>query len=341
MRAALFYGPNQPLAIKEVSDPVPGPDEILVRVAACGLCHTDLHYIDHHVPTFKKPPVILGHEASGIVDRVGERVTNFRAGDRVLLPAVLTCDQCRMCARGRSNICENMRMFGNHIDGAFAERVVAPARQAFLLPSEIPLEEACIIGDAVTTAYHAVVDRGQVSASDRVAVFGCGGVGINVVQIAAAVGAHVIAVDAVESKLDLAAKLGARETLLASPGRAIAKEIRKAGGVDTAFECIGNPAVIREAHESIRRGGRLCIVGYSEKPAELAVSKIMFNEQDVIGSLGCPPSKFPEVINLVKEGKIRIRPLISDRFTLTHINAGLDTLRRGSGVRNIVYMEPS
>jgi 6-hydroxycyclohex-1-ene-1-carbonyl-CoA dehydrogenase len=341
MRAALFYGPNQPLAITEVTDPVPTSDEILVRVAACGLCHTDLHYIDHNVPTFKKPPVILGHEASGVVERVGERVTGLKPGDRVLLPAVLTCDSCRMCARGRSNICENMRMYGNHIDGAFAECVTAPARQAFKLPPEIPLEEACIIGDAVTTAYHAVVDRGQIQPGDRVAVFGCGGVGINVVQIAAAFGGHVIAVDAVESKLELARSLGARETILAGAGRAVAKEIRKSGGVDTAFECIGNPAVIREAHDSIRRGGRLCVVGYCEKPVELAVSKIMFNEQDVVGSLGCPPSKFPEVIHLVKEGKIKIKPLISERFTLTHINAGLDKLRRGVGIRNIVYMETS
>ncbi|MFA0751378.1 MAG: hypothetical protein SLRJCFUN_001781, partial [Candidatus Fervidibacter sp.] len=174
MKAAVFYGPYQPLRVEDVPTPTPGPGEVLVRVAACGVCHTDLHYIDHGTPTFKKPPLILGHEVSGTVAQVGPDVETFRPGDRVLLPTVLPCRACRMCHMGRENICENMRMFGNHIDGGFAEYVVAPAQDLFPLPESIPLEEGAIIADALTTPFHAVVYRGQVRPRDRVAVIGCG-----------------------------------------------------------------------------------------------------------------------------------------------------------------------
>ena len=189
MKAAVFHGPNQPLMIEDVPTPTPGAGEIRVKVAGCGVCHTDLHYIDHGVPTFKKPPLILGHEPSGIVDALGEGVTNFKEGDRVLLPAVLTCGVCPNCRMGRENICDNMVMFGNNIDGAYAEYVIAPAKDSFHLPEEIPLEEGSIIADAISTPYHAVVNRGEVKAGYNVVVYGCGGVGINAVQVAAAVGA--------------------------------------------------------------------------------------------------------------------------------------------------------
>ena len=189
MKAALFHGSGKPLEVTEVPTPQPGPGQILVKVAACGVCHTDLHYLDHAVPTFKAPPMILGHEPSGTVAGLGAGVKNFKEGDRILLPAVLTCGTCFQCRSGRENICDNMVMFGNHVDGAYAEYVLAPAKDAFALPTEIPLEEGSIIADAVSTPFHAVVNRGQVKAGDNVVVFGCGGVGINAIQIAAAVGA--------------------------------------------------------------------------------------------------------------------------------------------------------
>ena len=134
MRAAVFHGPNQPLAIEEVPTPTPGPGQILVKVAACGVCHTDLHYLDHGVPTAKKPPLILGHEAAGTVAALGPDVKAFAEGDRVLLPAVLTCGTCFFCRTGRENICQSMVMFGNNIDGAYAEFVLAPAKDAFRMP---------------------------------------------------------------------------------------------------------------------------------------------------------------------------------------------------------------
>ncbi|HEX6384629.1 MAG TPA: alcohol dehydrogenase catalytic domain-containing protein, partial [Anaerolineae bacterium] len=145
MKAAVFYAANEPLRVEEVPTPLPGPGEVLVKVAACGLCHTDLHYIDHGVPTFKKPPLILGHEVSGTVAGLGENVTHWKEGDRVLLPAVYGCGQCHYCRTGRENICAHMVMFGNNVDGGYAEYIVAPAKDVIALPEEIPLIEGAII----------------------------------------------------------------------------------------------------------------------------------------------------------------------------------------------------
>jgi 6-hydroxycyclohex-1-ene-1-carbonyl-CoA dehydrogenase len=338
MRAAVFEGPGRPLVLTEVPTPAVGPDEILVRVAACGICHTDLHYIDHNVPTFKAPPLILGHETSGTVAAVGAEVEGFRPGDRVLLPAVLTCGRCAQCRRGRENICERMVMFGNHVDGAFAEFVAAPAKDVFPVPEEIPLDEAAIIADAMSTPFHAVTVRGRVRPGDWVVVYGCGGVGLNLVQIAAAACARVIAVDLVEEKLALAASLGAQETInaraLAQPSKVV-KQLTD-GGADIAFEAVGVPGTVATAFDSLRRGGRLVLVGYSQTPAELNAAKTMFFEMEIVGSLGCRPVDYPRLIALVSAGRLQLTPLISHRLPLAEINQGLDLLRQGRSVRSIV-----
>jgi len=213
MKAAVFHGPNQPLKIEEVETPKINQDEILVKIKACGVCNTDLHYIDHGVPTFKKPPMILGHEPSGVVAEVGSEVKNFKEGDLVLIPPVFSCGYCPNCRLGRENICFNMLMLGNHIDGAYAEYTKAPAKDCQHLPEDFPLEESSIIADAISTPYHAVKNRAQVKPGDSVIVFGCGGVGINVVQMAAASGGSVIAVDIVDKKLEIAKQLGAQHTI--------------------------------------------------------------------------------------------------------------------------------
>ncbi|MBM3326479.1 MAG: zinc-binding dehydrogenase [Calditrichaeota bacterium] len=332
MKAAVFNGPKQPLEIKEVPTPKPGPGEILVKVAACGVCHTDLHYIDHSVPTFKPPPMILGHEASGTVAELGAGVTKWKVGDQVLLPAVLSCGICRQCRLGRENICDDMKMFGNHIDGAYAEYVLAPAKDALTVPPGVPLVEGSIIADAVSTPFHAVVNRAQVKPGDWVAVFGCGGVGINCVQVAAAVGASVIAIDALPEKLELAKKLGAQEVINpADAGGRIDKAVKKliGDGVDVAFEAIGKPETIAAAFSTIRKGGMCVVIGYTHLPVELPASKIMFFEQGVIGSLGCRPVDYPRIIEMARIGKIKIKELVTARFPLERINDAFDLLRRG------------
>jgi propanol-preferring alcohol dehydrogenase len=340
MKAAVFHGPNQPLSIEEVPTPTPKSGEIRVKVAGCGVCHTDLHYIDHGVPTFKKPPLILGHEPSGIVDAVGDGVTNFKEGDRVLLPAVLTCGTCVNCRVGRENICDTMIMFGNNIDGAYAEYVIAPAKDSFHLPDEVPLEEGSIIADAISTPFHAVVRRGEVKPGDNIVVYGCGGVGINTVQVAAAVGASVIAIDIIPEKLEWAKKLGATATINPNNVERIDKEVRKltGGGADVAFEVIGNPVTMQAAFSTLRKGGRLVIVGYSNKSVELPASKIMYFEMEVIGSLGCRPVDYPRIIELARLGKIKVKELVTAKFPLEKINDAFDVMRRGDpkALRSIV-----
>ncbi len=338
MKAAVFYGPNQPLKIEEVPTPEPAAGQVLIKTAACGVCHTDLHYIDHGVPTFKKPPLILGHEPSGTIAGLGQDVSGFKEGDKVLAPAVLTCGNCEFCRTGRENICANMVMFGNNIDGAYAEYFLAPAKDIFHLPDEIPLHEGSIIADAISTPFHAIKNRAQVKPGDTVVVLGCGGVGINLVQMAAAVGGSVIAVDISPEKLKWAKKLGADITINPSDDEKWTKSVKKltGGGADIAIEAIGNPSTIEAAFNTLRSGGRLVVLGYTHKDISLNAGKIMFREMEIVGSLGCRPVDYPKLIELCRLGKIKVKELVTGRFPLDKINDAFDILRKGEGLRSII-----
>lgn len=338
MRAAIFRGADSPLRIEEWPTPEAGAGEVLVRVAACGLCHTDLHYIDHGTPTFKPPPLVLGHEISGTIEAVGPGVDGGRVGQNVLLPAVLACGACEACRRGRANICERSVMLGNNVDGGYAEYITAPAADAHPLPDEIPLVEAAIIADALTTPYHAVVHRGRVQPGERVVVVGCGGVGLNLVQVAAAVGARVIAVDVAPSKLEWATRLGAEATIDASKTERVDREARSltGGGADIAFEAVGCARTQEQAMNSLRTGGRLVLVGYSPEMMPLNAGRVMFRELEIVGSLGCRPVDYPRVIDLARRGRLRVRELVSHRFPLESILDAFDALRSGAVIRAVV-----
>jgi propanol-preferring alcohol dehydrogenase len=338
MKAAVFHGTGQGLKVEDIPVPQVTEDQILVKVAACGACHTDLHYIDHGVPTFKKPPIVLGHETSGIVEEVGGNVTNVKKGQRVLIPAVLTCGKCLACRQGRENICYDMKMLGNHFDGAYAEYVAVPAKDVLDLPESIPLEEASIIADAISTPYHAVKNRARVQPGDTVVVFGCGGVGINAVQLASAVGGYVIAVDINERKLEWAAQFGAAKTINASKVERVSKEVKKltGGGADIAMEVIGNPQTIEEAFECVRVGGRLCVVGYTHEKIAVVAGKIMFKELEIVGSLGCRPVDYVPLIRMVEQGKIDLKRLVTHRFSLEEIGKAFEVMKEGLSLRSIV-----
>jgi len=338
MKAAVFYGSEGGLKIEDVPVPKISDDEILVKVAACGVCHTDLHYIEHGVATFKKPPVVLGHEASGVVEEVGSSATRLAKGQRVLIPAVLTCGACRYCRMGRENICSNMKMLGNHIDGAYAEYVAVPAKDVLNLPESIPLTEACIIADAISTPYHAVKNRARVKPGDTVVVIGCGGVGINAVQLASAAGGYVIAVDVNERKLNWAMEFGAAETINASKVDRVSKEVKKrtGGGADIAMEVIGNPRTIEEAFESVRIGGRVCVVGYTHEAISVVAGKIMFKEMEIVGSLGCRPLDYVPLIRMVEQGKVELKRLVTHRFALKDLSKAFEVMKEGVSLRSIV-----
>lgn len=338
MKAAVFHGPDRPFSLEEVPTPTPGPGQVLIRVAGCGVCHTDLHYTDHGTPTFKTPPMILGHEISGVVEQVGQDVTHLGPNDRVLVAAVTSCGACEACREGRENVCAHGEMLGNHIDGGFAEYVVAPAKDTFVLPEEIPLVEGSIIADAITTPYHAVVNRGAVRPGDSVVVFGCGGVGLNVVQVAAAQGARVVAVDLSDDKLAWARKLGATHTVNPDAVERLDKELRKCtgGGADVAFEAVGKPVTQEAALGCLRTGGRAVFVGYSPDTMTLNSGRVMFRELEVVGSLGCRPVDYPRAMEMVRQKRIQLEPLVTHRFPLEEIEEAFDTLRGGTAIRVVV-----
>ncbi len=340
MRAARFVGAGKPLEVTDLPDPVPGEGEILVEIAACGICHTDLSFTDHGIPTMKEPPLVLGHEISGRVKELGPGAAGFAVGDPVLLPAVYGCGECRYCRSGRENLCKNMVFFGSSRDGGFAELVTAPAAKVLPLPAAIPLEAACVIADAVSTPYHAVKNRGRVREGDKVLVIGCGGIGINIVQCAAAAGGEVLAVDLRPSAREAARSLGAAHVLDPSGVERLDKTVKGilAGGADVAFEAIGRKDTIEAAFSCLAKGGRLCVVGYCAEKVTLAAAKIMFFEQEVVGSLGCPTAEYRPLIEEVAAGRIRVEPLVTSRVSLEEINEGFDRLRRGEGIRNIVVM---
>lgn len=338
MKALVLRAAGGPLELADLPRPEPGPGEALVRVVACGLCHTDLHYLDHGVATAKKPPLVLGHEISGVVEGHGAGTVACPVGTTVLVPALLPCGRCGYCRTGRENLCPEARMPGNHFDGGFAEYLVVPAKDLVPLPPGIDPVAGSVIADALTTPYHAVVERAAVRPGERVAVIGCGGVGINVVQFAVASGAEVVALDVSEAKLEVARTLGAQLTLNPRTQPEAAKELRRrlGDGVEVAFEVVGRPETIALGFSLLRRGGRLCLVGYSAEPTALPAHRTMFFEYTILGSLGCPVAAYPRVIELVLQGKVRLDPIVSRRLPLSRYEEALEALRSGEGFRSVL-----
>ena len=338
MRAAVFLGSGRPLTILDVPRPVPGPGDALVKVAACGFCHTDLHYLDHGVATAKAPPLILGHEISGVVEELGPGSPVRAVGDRVLVPSVIPCGSCSYCRSGRENICPRLQMPGNHFDGGFAEYLSVPSRDLVPLPSELDLPRSAVIADALTTPYHAVVHRARVRSGEWVVVVGCGGVGINAVQFAAAAGANVIAVDLRQEKREMARKLGACEMLDPAEFADLGQEVRKrsGGGADVALEVVGKPETVRLALSTLRRGGRLCVVGYSDSVVPIPLNRLMFFEYQIVGSLGCRPVDYPRVIEMVRRGTVSLDPVVSATLPLERIGEAAEDLRQAKGFRTLI-----
>ena len=338
MRAAVFHGREVGLKVQEVETPIARADEALVKVAACGVCHTDLHYLDHGVPTAKAPPLILGHEISGTVAEVGPQGDRTLIGRRVILPAVLTCGSCDPCRRGQENICSRMRMFGNHIDGGFAEYVLSSSRDLLPLPEGVPLVEGAIIADAMSTPFHAVTNRAKVRPGELVVVIGAGGVGVNAIQFAAAAGGTVVAVDLQGPRRELALGLGASYAIDPSTIKDLGKEVQRLAGAraDVALEVVGKPATFEMALRAVRPGGRVCMVGYSADNASLALNKVMFQELEIVGSLGARPVDYPRIFRLVLQGKVSLTKVVTDRFPLDGIATAFDHLRAHKGLRSVI-----
>jgi 6-hydroxycyclohex-1-ene-1-carbonyl-CoA dehydrogenase len=311
----------------------PGADEVVVEIAGCGVCHTDLGYLYDGVRTNRPLPLALGHEISGRVVAAGAGAEDW-IGRAVIIPAVLPCGECDACKRGRPNICRKQKMPGNDIDGGFATHIVVPARglcrvdEERLAKAGLTLADVSVVADAVTTPYQAV-KRAEVQPGSVAIVIGVGGVGGYAAQIARAFGATVIAIDVDDAKLALIAQYGAALTLNArgldqKNLKAKITEFCKAENLPltewTIFECSGTAAGQTTAFGLLTFGATLCVVGFTMDKLEVRLSNLMAFDARAIGNWGCPPELYPGALDLVLDGKIELGAFVEQR-PLADINA--------------------
>lgn len=357
------YAESRPLEVVELDLDPPGPGELLVDVRAAGLCHSDLSVIDGSRP--RVMPMVLGHEAAGVVLEVGLEVTDFEPGDHVVLAFVPSCGHCGPCRDGRAALCEpgaaanaagtllcGEKRFHdtegdlNHHLGvsAFTERIVVSENSATKVDPELPFELAALFGCAVLTGVGAVVNSAGVRPGDSVAVFGLGGVGLAALLGARAAGATtIVAVDVIEDKLDLARELGATAAVRA--GDDAVAEVREAtgGGAGHAIETVGSERVLADAYAATRRGGTTVTVGLPHPDRMLAIQAVSLvaEERTLRGSyLGsCVPTRdIPRFIELHRAGRLPVERLLSGRLALEDLNAGFDRLAAGEAVRQVVEL---
>jgi len=363
-RAAVQYGYGEPLVIQTVDIDPPAPGEVLVRMVATGVCHSDLHALSgvHRYPL----PCVLGHEGAGVVEEVGDGVTNVVPGDHVMLSWLPYCGKCRMCTTGRPALCEDVAWAeaGTMPDGTvriscegvpihhftgqsfFSEMSVVPAQTAIPVDKSLSLVELSILGCAVMTGFGAVVNTARVRAGQTVAVVGCGGVGLNVVQSAALAGARsIIAVDAAEAALDMARQMGATHTVHATAGVDVVTAVAEAsgGGADHVFEVVGSPRTIELAVQLTGRGGQTTLIGMAPEGAVAQFDPLMLlmDERKIAGSwYGStrPMVDFPILLDLYAQGKLRVSPLIR-RISLEEINDAFKLLETGGSARSVVVFD--
>jgi len=329
------------MTIEERPVPEMGPKEVLVQVAACGVCRTDLEYLKVEGATPKAPPLILGHEPSGVIEAVGADVTSLKPGTRVIVVPCVPCLECANCRAGYENLCSNMVIIGADYDGAFAEYIVVPEQAVFVLPDELPLEDSAVITDAVASSYHAIYDIAKVQRGDTVAIYGAsGGLGLACVQIAYGIGANVIGIGRKKWKLDKARELGASETLGTEEFKQVSKEVKRitGGGADISIDITGIPAMMVEAVKGTRPGGKVVEAGFSLHKFEIQINRLMWNELKVMGSKNYNVRDMPEIIGLVQKGIVSLDKLVSHRFKLHEINEAYQMLDRGEVLRAIVVI---
>lgn len=314
----------------------PGAEDVLVEVAGCGVCHTDIGFAYEGVPTRRPLPLILGHEITGRVIAAGDRAASS-VGRNVIVPAVVPCGACAACAAGRPTICRKQFMPGNDGDGGFATHVIVPARGLCPVPDNLPaglsLEMLSVVADAVTTPYEAI--RRSALSGDDVAVFvGVGGIGGFGVQIAAAIGAAVVAIDVDNNRLELAASHGAtlalnsRETGdIKSAVRAFAKQAGRRGIGLKIFETSGTVAGQQTAFSLLDPGAYLAVVGYTPDKVELRLSTLMAFDATARGNWGCPPEQYPNALAMVLDGRVQIAPYV-ELYPLDDASAVLDAVHR-------------
>ena len=364
-KAVLCRELNKPVVVEEITVDSPKRGEVMVQIAACGVCHSDLSATNGTIAL--PPPLVLGHEAAGKVVEVGEGVTGVAVGDHVIPSFIYMCGKCRFCSTGRPVLClEQGKALLTPLEGTprthdregkplnifsgcgvMAEYATMSVENIIKIDPKISLETAALVGCAVTTGVGAVFNTAKVEPGSTVAVFGCGGVGLNAIQGAAAAGAErVIAIDTNPAKLEMAKQFGATDTLVASKEEDVGKALKKmtGGGPDYAFECVGSGALAEVAYRSIRRGGRAVIVGVA-RPQEATSFKPMtmvFEEKTLQGSYygSCVPRiDFPRMLQMSAAGKLKLKELITRRDSIDEAPQAFADLEAGKNARGVIVFQ--
>lgn len=341
MKAARFYKPKTHLKIEEIPEPSLGTGDVLINVKACGICHSDVH-IYHGQTVVGKSPIILGHEFSGVVTKVGSGVEDLQKGDRVCVDGVLFCGKCSNCISGRDNVCKDWRFYGIHEDGGLAEYCRVRSVNCIKLPRSIPFDYGAILTDAVATPYHAI-RLAKITVGDTVAIYGIGGLGINAVQLAKLNGAKVIAVDVVEEKLKLAKDVGADDVINALEQDPVKKilESTDGEGADIAIEIVGKVQTINNALNCVRRGGKAVLVGLCAADFPFNTRLIVRKELEVIGSYSYCKWDIERLVELAAARRLNLSKSITHKLPLDEVNKGIEILEKGLGNPLRVIVEVS
>jgi propanol-preferring alcohol dehydrogenase len=326
MKAAVVVAFDQPLEIVDREIPSPGPGQVLIRMETSGLCHTDIHAAQGDWPVQPIPPFVPGHEGIGVIEELGAGVTNRRVGDRVAIPWLgYACGECRYCIDGRETLCEQQQNSGYSIDGAFAEYAVASARFVVPVPDGVSSLDAAPLSCAGVTTYKAL-KTAKILPSERIAIFGIGGLGHLAVQYARIMGGSVVAVDIDKDKLDLALGLGAEQVVNAADADPTAA-LQAMGGVDVALVLAASPKVFEQAFASLKRGGRLvCVALPAEQMMSISIFETVLKGITVIGSIVGTRQDVAEVFALHAAGKTKViaetRPLADVNLAIKEVLAG-------------------
>ena len=361
-KAVLCRELNKPVVVEQITVESPKRGEVMVKLAACGVCHSDLSATNGTIPM--APPLVLGHEAAGEVVEVGEGVSSLAVGDHVVSSFIYMCGQCRFCSGGRPVLCvEQGKALTTLPDGTLrtkdaagqpvsvfsgcgvmAEYATLSVDNVVKIDKGIPLDRAALVGCAVTTGVGAVFNTARVRPGSVVAVFGCGGVGLNVVQGAAIAGAvKILAIDSNEAKLEMARAFGATDVLKVTPGEDPTKAIKKAtaGGPDYAFECVGSGELAGLAFKCLGRGGAAVVVGVA-KPGDstsLRTMTLPFEEKSIMGSYfgSCVPRvDFPRMLGLYMAGKLKLDELITRRYSIDEAPQAFADMEAGRNARGVI-----
>ena len=357
MKAAVLREVNRPLEIEDVQVADPGPREVLLRTGATGVCHSDLHFVEGLYAT--PMPVVLGHEAAGTIEAVGELVDYVKPGDRVICCLSVFCGHCERCTEGRTVLCsragltrgpgetprlsagsEEVTQFANL--GSFAEQMLVHENSVVKIDRDIPFEQMALIGCGATTGLGAAMNTAAVRPGSTVAVIGCGGVGLNAVQGAVLAGAlRVIAIDAVETKLTLAREFGATDVIDASSGN-VAARVRDltSGGVDYSFEAIGKKETAEQSFDMLRAGGTATIIGMIPQGTKIELDGPSFLRERRIQGSSMGSNHFrtdmPRYVDFYLQGRLKLDELVTQRMQLDQVNQAFADMKEGSVARSVI-----